>query len=167
MGLIPQEVFDAYNTVVDSMINEDFGVNCKLIYPPIKTSCDNCVYDTLNDRSSNQYNGSGPMPFTFGICPWCDGLGFKETLTTDIIKLRLSFSRKNWIKIGPILNIPDSSLQALGFLTDLPKIQKAKKMEANCDQSGYGSVIYNLSSEPTTYGFKNNRYIISMWHRQL
>lgn len=165
MALVPQAVFDIYKTVVDDMINSSFGVNCKLIYPAIKVSCGNCVYDTMNNRSSNIYNGTGPVPFTFGICPWCDGLGFKETPQTEIIKLRIYFARKNWIKVGPMINIPDGSLQALGFLSDLPKIKQAQQMEANSNQSGFGQMLYKLYGEPTPYGFRNDRYLVSIWQR--
>ncbi len=165
MGLVPQEIFDGYNYFVDDFISTSFGVNCKLVYPPLKTNCANCIYDTMSNKSTNIYNGSGPQPFTFGVCPWCGGLGFTESVQTETIKLRLYYSPKHWIKIHPLINIPDNTIQAIGFLSDLPKIKQAQTMIANSDQEGFGNCIYDLLGNPVTTGFKHNRYLISMWTR--
>ncbi len=164
-GLVPQSVFDTYNSVVDSLISTDLGINCLLIYPAQRTSCANCIYDTLSNKSSNQYNGSGPEPFTFGVCPWCGGVGYTEVQQTENIKLRIYYSRKYWIKINAMINIPDGTVQAIGFLSDYPKIMQAQRIQINSDQSGYGNWAYDLHGEPTTHGFKHNRYLVSYWKR--
>ena len=165
MGLVPQELFDAYDYFVDDMINSSFGVNCKLIYPAIKTTCINCIYDTFNNKSTNIYNGTGPQPFTFGICPWCNGLGFTETPQTETIKLRIYYAHKHWVKLASMINVPDGTVQACGFLSDFPKIMQSQKMLINSDVAGYSNFIYKLWGEPVTSGFSNSRYLISMWNR--
>lgn len=164
-GLVPKIVYTTYNNFVDSFILNDFGVPCTLLFPTQKTQCLNCYYDSQNNRSSNSYNGTGPQPFTFGVCPWCNGVGFKEIPVTKKIQLRIYFHRKNWIKISEMINVPDGAVQTIGFLTDLPSILQAKQIIINSDQVGYTQSLYELHGEPVTSGFGNDRYIAAIWKR--
>jgi len=116
-------------------------------------------------RSTGTYKTGGPAPFTFGVCPWCGGKGFKQELETETIKLRVYWDRKSWLKIGVPINIPDGSVQAIGFLTDLPKIKKSQKIILNSQQSAYIKWEYTLFGEPIPHGFKRDRYIITYWTR--
>lgn len=165
MGLVPQAVIDTYNTIVDSFINEDFGVDCVLEYPPKDAVCINCVYDSKSKKSTNRYKSGGPSYFTSGVCPWCGGKGVTQTINTDTIKLRCYWERKSWLKIGIPINIPDNAVQTIGFLSDFPKIKKAQKILLNNQNSGYVNLEYVLYGEPIPHGFKKNRYIICYWVR--
>jgi hypothetical protein len=165
MVAIPQTLFDVYNSFADDFINLNFGVNCTVFLPSLKVQCDNCVFDTINNKSSNMYLAGGPIPFTFGVCPWCDGNGFKEIPNSSVIKMKVYFSRKNWIQIVPNINIPDGSVQTIGFLSDLPKIKAAQFVRINSDVAGYINYDYTLFGEPFPHGFKQNRYFIAYWKR--
>lgn len=165
MVTIPQTIFDTYNSIADDFINNNFGVNCILEYPPKETACDNCVYDSINRRSSNRYKTGGPIPFTFGICPWCDGAGFKQIPVSTTIKMRIYWSRKDWVKIGIPVNIPDGAIQTIGFMSDLSKIKQAERVLVNSDISNIMQWEYILLGEPIPHGFKYNRYFLAYWSK--
>lgn len=165
MTLVPDEIFQKYRDVVDEFTNTTFGINCRLEYPPKEIACINCIYDVQNKKSTNKYKTGGPIPFSFGICPHCNGRGFKPEIQTDIIKLRVYWDKKSWLKVGIPLNIPDGMVQAIGFMSDLPKIKKSQKAVLNSDQEGHNSWAYKLSGEPIPHGFGRDRYVITYWER--
>ena len=165
MVQLSQDIFDKYNDFVDDFINSNFGVDCILQYPPKELACINCIYDVKSKKSTNKYKTGGPISFTFGVCPWCNGRGSKQDIATDTIKLRVYWERKSWLKIGIPLNIPDGAVQAIGFLSDFPNIKKAQKIILNSTQSGYANWEYTLYGDPMPHGFKRNRYIITYWVR--
>lgn len=158
---IPNEVFDLYFETVDAMTNEWFGVQCTCIYPPSRTPCSNCVYNSVLGTSSNVYNGTGPFPFENSICPNCQGEGFLLSYESDNIMLRVYYSRKDWKKVGIPLNISDSAVQVYGYATDLTKIRRAVKIGINNPQGGHDIYYYKLVGEPIFHGLKKRRYIIA------
>ena len=162
---IPQEVFDLYNSVVDDMINSNFGVNCKVIYPPTRVFCSNCVYDSIGRKSANKYVHGGPAPFNFGICPICGGSGYKEIESNTTIKLRVYYETKSFIKLAGMVDIPDGTVQVIGFLSDVNKIRNANRIILNSDLEGVAGNVYERLTEPVPHGFKRNRYFICMLKR--
>ena len=165
MVQLSSTIFDKYKEFADDFINDNFGVNCTLEYPPKELACINCIYDMKSRKSTNKYKTGGPIPFTFGVCPWCGGKGFKEDIVTETIKMRVYWDRGSWVKIGIPLNIPDGSVQSIGFLADFPKIKQAQKVILNSDQSGINVWEYSLYGEPVPHGFKRDKYIIMYWTR--
>ena len=166
MPSIPQALYDKYNEICDDFINLNFGQTCRLLYPPKRTACENCVYDTITQRSSGVYKNGGPVSFSFGICPWCDGVGFKETENTDDIKMRVYWERRSWIKINIPINIPDGMIQTIGFMTDVPKIKQAQVVIINPNLSGIQTWSYTLSADPVPHGLgPSKRYFIAYWKR--
>lgn len=162
---IPQSVFDKYNDAVDDMINSNFGVNCKLVYPPIRAQCTNCVFDSIGRKSANKYAHGGPAPFNFGVCPVCGGSGFKESESDTTIKMRVYYELKSFIKITGTVNIPDGAVQVIGFLSDVEKFKRANRIILNSDLEGVAGDVYERLSEPQPHGFKRNRYFICMLKR--
>lgn len=165
MPNIPQEVYDIYNEFADDFINLNFGQTCRLQYPPKRTACTNCVFDTITQRSSGVYKTGGPISFSFGICPWCNGLGYIETENTTDIKMRVYWERRYWVKINTSINIPDGSIQTIGFLYDIPKIKQAQSIIINPNLESINSWSYILASEPIPFGL-TKRHFIAYWTRQ-
>lgn len=161
---IPASIFTQYREVADAFIN-DLGVNCRINYLPRVEECVNCVFDSVSNKSSNVYKAGGPYPFDI-ICPYCDGVGYKETDCNEIIKLRINWQRKFFKTIAPLVNIPDNTVQVIGFIYDLPKVQKATHINLNVDQEGYGAYSYSLFGEPCTHGFLHNRYFMCFLTRE-
>jgi hypothetical protein len=164
MVTLASDFFDGYNQTADDFINSNFGVNCTLLYPAKDVECENCIVDTINRCSTNQYNGTGPYPFTFGICPYCEGNGYKSEQPTENIKMRVYFTPKSWVKISIPVNIPDGSIQTIGFMSDLPKVLKSKTVIINPNLSPINDWSYALLTHPVPHGF-NQRYFIAFWSK--
>ena len=166
MVQINQRIFDKYKEFADDFINDNFGVNCKLIYPPKETECVNCVFDSIGRKSSNRYKHGGPQPFNFGNCPTCSGKGFREDEATENIKLRVYYEKKSWVKIaGGTFNADDSDAQVIGFIHDMPKFDMANEIELDSDLKDYKTLSYTKAGDSFPHGFKHDRYFISHLRR--
>jgi len=160
MTLIPSEVISKYNEVADSLLSE-LGINCKLVYPELRNECDNCILDVINQTSSNVYKSGGPYPFSEGICPYCEGDGYKKVVTEEVIKLRVNWTRKNFIKFSTSVIIPDGAIQIIGYLSDLPKIRRASYIIINYEQEVNSSWAFIPGTDAVAHGFLNNRFFIA------
>jgi hypothetical protein len=162
---IPSGAFDKYNEGADEMINS-FGVTCQLVYPEKRTRCENCITNTMGGRSSNIYRSGGPISFPRGMpCPWCNGKGFLISESTEDIVLRVYWRTKDWIDVGFKVDVPANYVQTIGYIKDLPKIEKAKQLITNKDIKGYETWRFQRAGEGYPHGFKQNRYIINFWER--
>lgn len=169
MFVIPQLVFDTYNNAVDAMIDSNFGVNCRLYYPAEKTICSNCEFNPIIGRSANIYKAGGPISFTDGFCPFCNGDGYTDDSRTEDIMLRCYFTPKHWIKIindsKTDMKYPDGAMQTIGHLSDLQKCRRANYITVNTNVAGYINSSYGLIGEPVLHGFQRNKFFIAMWER--
>lgn len=164
MVSIPSEIMDTYREFADDFINLNFGVNCRVVYPSKKEACANCTTALIGGRSKNVYLNGGPAPFTFGVCPLCGGSGFKEISYTEEFKMRLYWRKKDWIRVADI-NVPDAEVQAIGFMTDMPKLLRAEQVILNCDLEAYKKWRYVVEGEPLPHGFGHDRYFIVHFKR--
>lgn len=148
-----------YEEVANEMIAK-FGCTCEVFYPPIKSDCDNCIFVSLgNTAGSNVYNGTGPISFTFGNCPVCEGRGYKDIeATTDSIKLRFYTNKKDWRKIGQSIVIPEAEAMVIGHIADLPKLLRMNKIKVNTDVVNYRTYFFVLASEPMPHGFGDSYF---------
>jgi len=155
---IPDSVYTTYEEAVDYMIG-NFGINCRINYPPIKIECPNCYYNSLPGvGASNVYRVDGPYPFTIGLCPYCNGEGFKETVTTENIKVRVYFDKKTWNKILPNIGVKNGDALIIGYMKDTPKFQNMSFIQLATDVEGYGSKNYTLATNILPWGIKKRRY---------
>ena len=162
---IPSGAFDKYNEGADAMIGS-FGVACQLVYPEKRTRCSNCITNTMGGRSSSFYRTGGPISFPRGMpCPWCNGKGYFSSESTEDITLRLYWRTKDWIDVGFQVDVPANYVQTIGYIKDLPKINKAKQLITNKDIKGYETFRFNRAGEGYPHGFKQNRYIINFWEK--
>ena len=132
------------------------------------------VFDTYNDAvllftrtAVSLYRSGGPYPFDRGMpCPYCNGKGYKAVESTDEITLRIYWNRKAWVDIGIPIDVPDGSIQTISYMTDLPKINKAKYLIPNYDGiEDYTKMKYERSGNSYPQGFKQNttKYIVTFW----
>lgn len=155
---IPDEIFDIYQEGIDALYNSnDIGENCKIYYPPSKQECPNCVYNPYGG-GTNLYKPGGPIAFSFGLCPICNGVGHQEIDVTETIRLRVYWNPKSWIKMSGI-DKPDGKVQIIGKIDNLPKVIRANKIEVFSDQSHLTSWMYNLDGEPILHGFGHRQFI--------
>ena len=153
---IPSGIFGIYNEAVDSFI-DDLGVNCKIYYHKSRENCSNCV------NNKNYYGGLSS--FSNANCSYCGGDGYRETQSTDTIKLRIYPNKNSWIKIGDIVNAPDGTVQVIGYLSDVPKMRSADYIVTNIDQSQILFQKYSLHGEINTHGFNHDRYFVTYLKR--
>ena len=150
-----------YTAVIDDLMESELtSEQCKVYYPAKKVECSNCVPGPFG--GSNIYKNGGPAPFDFGICPLCQGKGFKEEETFDTIRLRVHFFKetgegaKKFEKT--IVNNPDFKAQIYGYLTDVPKVNKADYLVLCSAHTNYIAVKCRLQTAPTNWGFGKDRY---------
>tara|TARA_Y100000296_G_scaffold19091_1_gene22813 strand:- start:91 stop:603 length:513 start_codon:yes stop_codon:yes gene_type:complete len=163
---IPSSVFTTYNDAV--LLFTRTGT---LVYPEKREDCPNCIMDTLGtrNRSMSIYQPGGPYPFERGMpCPYCNGKGYKATETTEDITLRVYWNRKYWVDIGIAVDIPDGSIQTISYMTDLPKINKAKFLIPKYDGiEQYEQMKFQRLGSSYPQGFKQNetKYVVTFWGR--
>lgn len=150
----------------DDLIDE-FGKECRLIYPSVQGDCPNCIYDPTTNRSSGKYMSGGPRNFPFGtICPICRGKGRLDNQVSQSIKMACEWNPKNFkIVPGPI-QIPNSIFQGRGYITDLPKILQSKKLIFELPIEQYMRYTFELIGEPIDpYNIVSGRYFVALWKR--
>ena len=134
-------------TAFSDLITE-MGKDCNLFLPnPIP--CENCIVDNMRGRGGI-YNGTGPKPFTNGVCPMCGGTGLKQEF--DIYPIRMSINKeiKSFFGKVPNVRIPDGAIQCRGYIKDLPYVLKCDHMECQISTSPYMVETYKLFGTPTT-----------------
>ena len=151
-----------YNDAVDNIWSREI----LLIYPEVRQECPNCTFNGF--RSNGVYKPGGPYPFSNGmLCPWCEGAGFKMVETTETIKARVYYSQKEWVKVGPQVNLSNAAAQIILKLDDLSKVQQCKY----CIPHYYPNIdnYNNLKLQKITdfypQGFLQNpvRYVVTFW----
>lgn len=84
-------------------IRQDLGRPITLHIPGPRRHCPNCIFDSVNNRSTGMFRATvpyptnipGPFPFIGGICPVCNGTGQFTTEITKIIDKALI----RWLKV--------------------------------------------------------------------
>jgi hypothetical protein len=151
---IPSSLKTVYNEFADSLLSSDMtAFICKAHYPPVKEACINCEAGPFGDGST--YRAGGPNPFTFGVCPICQGAGFKEVETSENLRLRVYLTPK---KFKDPENIETASGYVIGFLTDMDKIKRAAFLEIISEHTNYHMLRFRLAGQPIPHGFGRTRY---------
>ena len=163
---IASGLFDLYHEGIDSLIENLGGRSpSTLIYPAIKTPCENCTQNYFGGSSTNVYKTGGPFPFSDGFCPLCGGKGFKESENSESVKLIVYWEPKNWVKLpGISFDVPDTTIQTKGYMKDLPKIERAIELRVSRTIEGFGTWRFKRKGEPVPAGF-HNKYLIVNWTR--
>ncbi len=128
----------------------------------------NCVYDSVNKRSSNRYTPGGPIVFRDGqTCPFCHGLGTTGNITTSGINLTPIWDHKDWLPIfgGEAIRTPENFVQTISAISTLGALKRAKDILIDTDLSDDTSNTFIRHSEPQPCGFGNSSYIFTMWKR--
>jgi len=162
---IPDSVIDAHEWVSDAFI-DSLGKTCILVYPPKITECPNCYYDPRSGRSSGVYRSGGPVSFANNTtCPWCGGEGRSSDNVTEDIKLRIYWTPKEWQNIGVPIDAADEMAQIIGYMSDLPKVEKATEIILNKDVQGIKQYRCQREGEAVPWGFRQTRYFVQFVKR--
>lgn len=156
---IPQNLFDLYNSAMDTFLeNDNFSRLCTIVYPSTRIPCGQC-----NVGSPNVYSHGGPALFGNENCTECGGRGYKESEVTDSIRLRIYWNKKNWI-LGGAGVIGSASVQVIGYISDLPKLIRADSVIL-VSENHESETTYRISGEPFYHGFGKNRYFVTYLER--
>lgn len=159
---IPSDLVKEYQYIMDSFIDDiNIGHECKLIYPPKSSECNNCIFDIDTGRSSNIYKDGGPVPFAnHTLCPVCGGEGRSVLSVEATIRLRVYYQPKDFLNIGiPSIKTKDGVIQAIGYLTDLPKLEMATEVIVDSDLESLKRIKCVREGTALPWGF-GKRYFI-------
>lgn len=126
---IRQTAQDALDDLLQSKENGGLAKRCILVYPPKWVACVNCVPGP-GGVSSNRWVTGGPIPFQDGsLCPLCDGNGKRADEVTDEVYLQIASEPAHFfIRIPVHVQVPAGTIQAKGFVWDLPKVLQAQQL---------------------------------------
>jgi hypothetical protein len=137
-----------------------FNKRCKLVYESREQPCNNCIIDTKTGESTNQYNGTGPVPFSGGECPVCDGTGrLPNTNQFIMINLYLDWDIRRWMnswgaRVTPdlqrdqILRVPGGVVTGIGKMADLPNVLTCSYCIMDVDSADGTDDRFKLSGAP-------------------
>jgi len=162
---IPSELINEHEWICDSLI-DDMGASCDLVYEPIASECNNCIFDPATQKSSGIYKVGGPISFdNFTVCPICGGDGRSVLEQKENIKLRVYLNQRDWIQTNIKAMVGNDVFQIIGYMNDLPKIERAKEIIVHSDLVGIKYWRCEPSSEATPWGFRGNRYFVMFLKR--
>jgi len=160
---IGDDIIDIYQSRIDSLINQ-LGKNVLLQFDPIRTSCRNCTFDSIRNRSTGIYRAGGPRPFSRGRkCPWCNGIGFEQTSSEKCIKCLIRWNPRDAKDYGISLSDYHSIVKFKTSLTEFDDLVRAKTAIANYDIQGTLSLKVRMIKAPIMIGLRESRYCISFW----
>lgn len=161
---ITQDIKNIGEQAINALINQ-LGRDCKVVYESqLSEVCSNCFFDSLNQRSTNKYNGTGPRPFTSGKCPVCRGSGFLAgtSNSTDTLKLLIDWQPKQWtiMNTATVQGVtPERGkmsqgdlVMAKGFIADMPKVIQAKYIILDYQNAKYENNRFAIWGEPVVQG---------------
>lgn len=155
---IPESVFTKYYDIIDSTINDIFGIDCQLVFTEkveeISNTFDNIPYNkSVNahrTRSENYKRGEKT---------------FKEIEKKETIRLKVYWDSKTWIKTGGDIVVPDNSIQTIFFASDLDKVMRAKYLLVHDNIEALRHFKFTKFGEPFPMGLRQNRYFGCFWQR--
>lgn len=169
-NVISSEFKQIFNDAIGAILADTaLSVPCILKYNSSNASlCNNCIFDSVSNRSSNLYNGSGPAFFPeYSICPVCNGKGMTEFNAIETVHLGVIFDSKYFINWNSkTINIPDGAVQTICKVELLPKIKNANTIIFDTNLSDYGQYEYIRDGEPNPCGLGEHRFITTMWKKK-
>lgn len=165
-GLISDE-FKQFHIDMIAEVLRGCNVPCQLIYGNTQfTDCPNCIFDSVSGRSSGRYQTSGPIPFTSGTCPYCNGIGKIPTESTDTINLCPIYDYKSWIPtINSNVVSPNGYVQTLSVFSTYSTLQRAKEIIINTDTTSIVRARFERNGDPQPCGMGSSSFIATMWKR--
>jgi len=81
------------------------------------------------------------------------------------IKLKVYWDAKQWIGATGSIQVPDNSIQTIGFMDDLPRVLKAKSLIVHKGIKDLKEMRFQRFGEHIPIGIKQNRYFARFWSR--
>ena len=167
-GIISPELKTLFNNAISALLEDNaLTVPCQLNYGITKqTICPNCVWDGLNRKSANIYNGTGPYSFPRGqICPYCNGVGLIGEESNEEVFLCVIWDYRQWRKLGFNVLTPDGMVATLCKMEHVAKIKKAKDIIIDTRISPHVVHRFVREGEPNPLGLGESTYISTLWKK--
>jgi hypothetical protein len=168
-GIITDAHKEIFTNMIDAVI-ADLSVTCRIFFgDSVFTDCPNCIMDNINGRSSNTYQAGGTIPFSFGTCPYCHGVGRIATPDNFIeFDMYAIYDYKDWFNWQGRKNFPhlqEGMVQTISPLARLDEIKKAKRIIVDTAIESYVKNIFERAGEPEFCGFGASSYVFTIWKR--
>lgn len=155
---IPESVFTKYYDIIDSTINDIFGVTCQMVFIEKIEEIAN-TYDNI--PSNNSINAHRNRTGNYKR----ENKVYKEVEKLEDIKLKVYWDSKSWIKPGGDLVVPNNSIQTIFFATDLDKLMRCKYLIAHKGIKDQREFRFQKFGEPFPMGLRQDRYFGCFWER--
>lgn len=172
MGQFDSIITDAMKTMfkdaIDALLRSDgLSLPCRFIYGGTKyINCPNCLFNSITGKSSNIYTAGGPVPFSQGICPYCNGEGkVLQEATTSPVYMLVIWDYKKWIPMAVPVESPEGMIQTITTKDVLPEIKKAKELVVDTNIEAFVRHRFIREGEPNPAGFGASDYVITLWKR--
>lgn len=153
---IPESVYNIYFDVIDSTINTIFGVTCQLVFIEQKEEISNTFNNIPSNPSINAHRKDQDQ-FSRG------GKTFKETERLEDLKIKVYWDKKSWVHPFGNIVIPDGAIQTIGFMTDLPRVERAKCLIAHKDIKAIKEMRFKRWGRSFPMGLRQTRYFGCFW----
>ena len=167
-GIITAQFKQIFKDAISALLeNTALTVPCKIYFENTKLQdCPNCLYDPISQRSSNQYQSGGPIPFVDGqICPYCIGNGnltfsAEETVYLGIIKP--VFFGMDKLELNSV-NFIDGMIQSLCSIDLYSKLKNASYIIVDTNILDITNTKFIRHRDPIPVGYGDNSFIITTW----
>lgn len=166
-GIISDTLKDTFNNAIDALLASDgLTRKCTILYVTASyTECPNCYVNAANGKSNGVYKPGGPIPFTKGICPHCNGVGRISAVSSDTVYLGILTDPKKFLKTtfqSPA--IPTGTIQTVSIVSETyQKLKNAEFLYIDIDNADYRTKKYTLAGVPEFIGLGDNRYCVAYW----
>lgn len=143
-----------FSNIINAMLEDkSMTVPCRLVYETSKLeTCPNCKINPVNGKSSGVYNGTGPISFTQGQCPYCFGEGKKKSKPTEDLYLLVIWDFKQFWPSGLNIQTGETAVQTMCNIDLMPKLKRASQIIINTDIEDYVRHTFSRASEPQLCG---------------
>lgn len=155
---IPESVFTKYYDIIDSTINDIFGIDCELVFIEKVEEISN-TYDNVPHNKSINAHRKNAGSYKRGEKT------YKEVEKKETVRLKVYWDSKDWIKVGGNIVTPDMAIQTIFFASDLDKILRAKYLLVHKNIEELKEFRFIMAGEPFPMGLRQNRYFGCFWQR--
>jgi hypothetical protein len=161
-GIITAELKTLHKNMIDALLEDDaLTVRCVLHYASKFTDCPNCRINNVLGKSANIYVAGGPVPFSHGICPYCQSKGKIQEPQNETFYLMPIWESKGWYNV-PTENI---DVQTMSKITTFDNIKRATSITIDSTIQRFGVSDFVKVGAPEPLGFGASTFIICSWKR--
>ena len=176
-GLITSDFTDLWKNAIESLLEVGgcCSTACRFVYEGTKfSSCPNCLYDAVGNKSSNRFQDGGPMPFRNGsMCPMCNGAGkLMESDRTEINYMVVIWSYEGWKQlglnsiIGNSPNLSQGEALSLSVVSLYPNIMRANYVILDTSLEGAEDTHYQRLGKPDPVSFGGSaKFLLTKWQK--